>query len=132
MIRKKSEENFNAGNLLKKESMFASSIHCFYYSCIQLMIYVLLEQLDMSERDIEQGPRQARTGFHNWIINLLSRDYFLRNRMNARKFRRQIYNIKEIRINADYKLNSISKDTCNKVKIKSLNIINMLIEDYQL
>jgi len=130
VIRHKSSEYFNAGELLIRNSMLASSVHCFYYSCVQLMIHILISVFHMTEESIEAEFIRARRGFHNWLINKIYADYERKNFRNARNFLRKIHNLKHVRIQADYKLIEIDASTSNDVKSISECIINMLKGDY--
>jgi hypothetical protein len=130
VIRHKSNENLNAGELLIRNSMLASSVHCFYYSCVQLMIHILISVFHMTEESIEDESRRAGRGFHNWLINQIYVDYIRKNRRNARSFRRKIYNLKDVRIQADYKLIEIDANKSSEAKFISERIINMLKGDY--
>lgn len=44
-LKQKSERSFDAGKLLEEQQLYCSSLHCYYYSCFQLMHYQLLESL---------------------------------------------------------------------------------------
>jgi len=126
-IVKKSKKNFKAGELLNKNSYFAASIHCFYYSCVQLMIYILNSIFKLSESDIDRLSKEAKTGFHNWLINKISQEAFSKNDIkNRRFFYNNVQQLKCLRINADYKSRVINSNKSQKAREISKQIIKIL------
>jgi len=120
ILKKKAEENLKAGKLLFDKAMFNASIHCYYYSCLQLMKFVILDKFGFT---IETVDRQTESGnSHNWIINKIKELYLEKYDYSySRIFSKDIKRLKNLRKDADYNLVEIDKDktieadnlTCN-------------------
>jgi len=129
----KSTENINSANLLITNGFAASSIHCSYYSCVQMMLHVLRSDLNKTEEELEilseKGSRDYH-GFHNWLQNVFCEELIRRDK-DARiafDFNTSIGNLKGIRIRSDYRVSGISNKEANKALILAKKI-NKLIED---
>ena len=129
----KSQENIKSATLLIEKEYSAASVHCSYYSCIQIMLHVLRSDFKKSEEDITQesdeGSRDSH-GFHNWIQNYLFKE--VSNREKDARIALDFYNLlgslKGIRIRADYKINVIGKKEASKA-LEGANKINKIITE---
>ena len=130
IMKNKSLSSLNAGIFLVEKNLLDSSVHCFYYSCIQIMIYILQKIFGKSETEIENESRDSATGFHNWIINQIFKKYFTKNRERARKFKGNMYYLKTQRVKADYKAYYITKEEVDKIRNISEELIAYLKEDF--
>ncbi|MFZ4543420.1 MAG: hypothetical protein ACOYOA_05180 [Saprospiraceae bacterium] len=98
----KSMQNLESADILINANMFSASVHCSYYSCLQLIKHVLTSDLGMTIADIEKMT--AGKSSHNAIINraydaLL---YYKLNEVDAINLRTNISKLKMQRIKADY------------------------------
>lgn len=104
--KKKSKENQKSAKMLIQNTNYSSSVHCAYYSNIQLMLHILLNDLKLSESDIETKSKQGSIdegGFHNWLKAAITRELFARDFMLVRDFNNFFGQLKSLRIKADYK-----------------------------
>ena len=131
-IRLKSHENFTSGLLLKKNKLYSSSIHCFYYSCIQTMIHILLDNLHKTESEIESESFNSGKTFHNWIINKIYYEHRKINRNKSLQTQRKMYKLKKLRVEADYKNVRIEYDKSDRSEKISKEILNILNKDFLL
>ncbi|MCS6795178.1 MAG: hypothetical protein NZ516_04395 [Raineya sp.] len=90
--------------MLFDNHLYSACVHCYYYACIQLMLYILCDKYQMTQQHIEKEQKNSSTSFHNWIIGkfrgLLQYD---------RNFSNKITQLKKFRIEADYYSNEIQK-----------------------
>lgn len=102
-LREKSEFNILAANILLKQSLFAPSIHCSYYSCFQLMKFTIKyffgEDYDTQVSNISNSLQ----GSHSYVISLMYKELTsLSNLEESRKFKRKIMDLKLLRAESDY------------------------------
>ena len=105
-LKEKSEQNLKSADLLVLNKLFSPSVHCSYYSCVQLMLHILRSDLGKSDKDVDDESYKGskdENGFHNWLQNLISREFFSRHYMLGRDFNNFIGSLKGTRIKADYK-----------------------------
>ena len=102
----KSEQNIKSADLLIINKHFASSVHCSYYCCIQLMLHILRTDFNKTEEEIDIESKKGskdESGFHNWLQNIILREFFIRDFNLGRDFNNYIGSLKGARIKADYK-----------------------------
>lgn len=109
ILKKKAKENLAAGKLLSDKRMFNASIHCYYYSCLQLIKFVILDKFGFT---IETVNRQTESGnSHNWLINKIKELYLCKHDYSyLRTLSKNIKRLKNLRKDADYNLIEIDKD----------------------
>lgn len=96
-MKAKSEENTKAAQLLISNKLYASSVHCSYYACFQLIIHVLLEKFDYDH--VDEGGQ----GSHNIVLNKFQSYLEISDsRQKAKWFTDDIYDLKRFRNTADY------------------------------
>ena len=59
-LKNKSEINSDAAKLLHDKNYYAPSIHCSYYSCLQLMIYSLNSHFNFTEKYVKYNKFSIR------------------------------------------------------------------------
>lgn len=69
ILENKSIENHAAGLILISQNLFSSSVHCSYYSCIQLMKYLLLLNEGKTEEELYLMQQTAKQNLHEFLIN---------------------------------------------------------------
>lgn len=109
----KSKNNIKAAELLIRNSLYSSSVHCSYYSNVQLMLHVLFTDFNKSENEIESESKQGsidEKGYHNWLKNTITRELLTRDFMIVRDFNNLFGQLKALRVKGDYKNIIISKN----------------------
>jgi len=123
ILEDKSKENIKAAKVLIENEYYSPSIHCAYYSNIQLMKYILIFEYDMSEESIRNEQKKSKEGFsfHYWIINKFRK---LLDTNKRREFDTIQY-LKKERVRADYKNENISEENSKKALslAKEINIL---------
>ncbi len=104
----KSLSNIEAAEFLHQEEFYAPSVHCSYYSCIQLMRHLIFNKYGIEETEFDVRPEVQANGSHNFLISYL-RDK-IDNPINGRSFSDNLRRLKIYRINADYKQMNVLKD----------------------
>ena len=129
----KSDDNLQAAQkLIHEHFLHAPSVHCSYYSCLQLMTHILYNVLNVPPNDIRQDSKSARTGSHEIIINRLVRDLHIISPQASVSFNRQIGLLKNKRVTSDYE-DRIIEPTFSQGALKEANeIIRLLKQSYDL
>lgn len=126
-LKKKSEQNEIAADLLKNKGLYASSIHCSYYSSLQFVKHLLLK-IYKPENEIEDEIPGSRFNSHQYYIVKLTdelkahREYF----NDVRLFKEKIYDLKELRTNGDYKNIETPQTDCEKAEQLNKKILKIL------
>lgn len=124
-LKNKSDINLEAAELLHKNSLYPSVIHCAYYSCFQYMKFIWIEEMGKSELDLSNLIRNSTEGSHEVLINQIG--VFLKNKgCDFRDFNNKIGQLKKLRRRADYEdfqidsMNSGHSLTLSKILLKVL------------
>lgn len=139
-LKQKSNRSFNAGNLLKEQELYCSSVHCYYYSCFQLMHYQLLEVLgniDLVEAYSQIKEEEKKdSGSHVIYLKIFQKLY--RRQINKeerscsshqtrdkkkslRAFSDNMIRLKKDRVIADYEEELVSKQKAQEAHEKVKN-----------
>lgn len=134
-LREKFEINEAAAELLIRESLYAPAVHCSYYSCFQLMKYTLKNALRISYKRQDREIKEAnnKVGSHQYVINRISRE--LKNlveKREVRDFRRKVSDLKERRIESDYRNIGIDTEKGERALRQAREIKRYLIEAFKL
>lgn len=127
----KSEKNIKGAELLIRNSLCSSSVHCSYYSNVQLMLHILFNDFGKSESEIEDEAKQGsidEKGYHNWLKNTITRELFTRDFMIVRDFNNLFGQLKALRVKGDYKNIIISKNKAVDA-VGFSKIINGILEE---
>lgn len=99
----KAESNKTAAELLKNNGLDCSSVHCSYYSIVQILKHLLLNVYNETEQSISDEQNNRGWGTHRYLIWFFSEELRTLSYVNARTFRSEINQLKELRVNSDYK-----------------------------
>jgi hypothetical protein len=113
-LRNKAVINFDAAEKLIQlpNYHFCASIHCAYFSCFQVLKFILLAIFEEKEEEVyakrKTGTREI--GEHEYYIqkiheSLLSTNDFV----SAQNFKNKINELKSLRTVSDYKIDTIEK-----------------------
>jgi uncharacterized protein (UPF0332 family) len=127
----KSEKNIKGAELLIRNSLCSSSVHCSYYSNVQLMLHILFTDIGKSESEIESDAKQGsidENGYHNWLKNTITRELITRDFMIVRDFNNFLGQLKALRVKGDYK-NSIINERKATDAVGFSKIIKEILEE---
>ena len=127
ILLNKSKASLEASTLLHDEELYASSVHCSYYSTVQLMRHVLFNIFGEDENEFDNRKEVKSAGSHNYLIN------FFRNKItkpiSGRDFANGLRDLKELRKNADYKQKVILLSESKEAR-KLADITNNALKKY--
>jgi ankyrin repeat protein len=126
VLKKKSEENLQAIDILISSKLKAPVIHCAYYSSLQLVIHYFYEYCGITEEEVKFETSNG--GSHNYYLNKLVNEITILNKSNALAFHKYFSNFKRKRNDADYSNNEISESDLALAKEKALNIKKFFIQ----
>lgn len=107
----KSQENISSARILIENKYFNSSVHCSYYSSVQIMIHVLLNKYNFTQERLEESAKSERKGSHVFAKNFLhTKMKEMGIRFDAVEFHRLIGSLKNKREKADYQEEVIEED----------------------
>ena len=128
-LLKKHEQSCEAAeNLLNRDRLYASSVHCAYYSCIQLMMYTLYNKVT----GFNQATYEAETknkGSHD-ILRQRIKDALTQQGVDSvgtSSFDSTLKQLKSARVKADYKDVAIDESAGKSAQRQSVSV-NKLIK----
>lgn len=127
IFREKSDKTFDSGKYLLDASHFNPCIHCFYYSCFQLIIDLLKEEYHYTDEQIESGTKESSP--HTAIINELKKCLYGSD-INS-SFLEEFGWLKKMRIKADYSDRNIGENEARKMEQKSIKFREEIQKIYQ-
>lgn len=95
----KSDKTFDSAEILVKYDQKNSSIHCYYYSCLQLLNHFLNIHCRYSEKEIRDFANDKES--HNKVINLVKTKLDEKG-INALNIFGELNLLKKDRVRADY------------------------------
>jgi hypothetical protein len=111
VLKNKSDESYIAAKLLIDNKHFSSSVHCSYYSCIQLMKYILIDLEGKTEDDLLAEQQLNKEHSHEYLINyfikLLQQNGVYKTYRNSIG---ELPKLKVLRVKADYKAINIIEE----------------------
>ena len=123
IFERKSISNNEAALLLYENEYFASSIHCFYYSSLQLSISTLIKIFGYRYEDLGIKARGKKSS-HVFYISLIT------DQITDDEVRRKFYDLatqlKRLRVQADYETLEMRQFHCNIAKDLNLKIERIL------
>jgi hypothetical protein len=148
VLKDKSIQSLKSANALIKQNLYSSSIHCAYYSCIQLILDIFYEDLELTEEQLEEEfsdfKREKRyydsgdeSGRHNFYINKIIRELYDRAQCQedddqATEVMNFLNTIKKKRVDADYKRVLIGAKEGEKTEQRAKLILDVLsITDFK-
>jgi uncharacterized protein (UPF0332 family) len=120
----KSSENTTAANKLFSLKLYASTVHCAYYSCVQLMSHILRSDFGTSETEIERESNNISS--HEWLQTTIATQLLGRNFMLLSDFNTYTVQLKRLRVRADYK-NLVIEEKHAKDAIQWACIIHQIL-----
>ncbi|TAG53198.1 MAG: hypothetical protein EAZ27_11200 [Cytophagales bacterium] len=101
ILFEKSENNIYASKILNDEELFASSIHCSYYSTVQLMRHILFNICNEDEKIFDNKLEVKNIGSHNFLITIFTKKLSTKG-LKTQDFSKSMRDLKNLRKEADY------------------------------
>ena len=109
----------------QEEKYYTASIHHAYYAVLQYMKYVLAHT-DMQPLSYEeQTEKSGGKGSHKYLINQIKQR--INNSKKARKFVQAVRELKEARVDADYRIRQFTQEESLACKQQAEELITKLI-----
>lgn len=131
-LLKKSIQNFSAASLLIENELYASSVHCSYYSCLQKLKNVIsraynieYDELENERRRLNRKNISRNLATHEFLIDRKLMDLIRRERKDHRLIN-EINDIKLYRTTSDYDNVAISGTEAEAVLFKTQKAIEKL------
>lgn len=112
-FEEKSDKTFESAELLVLNQHKNSSIHCYYYSCLQLMQHFLNNHYGYSESDIKNIGNSKES--HNDLLAVVKKKFSDEGIVEITLFSEFIL-IKKQRVKADYGMNYVIDTEFTKKK----------------
>lgn len=115
-LLKKSDDNFQSAKYLYNNNLYASSVHCCYYSCFQTSITKYISISNRSYEDVKKEIIDNNKHVHSYYIDKLKGIFINTSQdINKHSINRKIHNmyksLKFMRIDADYNDVEIDQST---------------------
>ena len=104
LLSQKSDFNYASAEHLQKATYYCSVVHCAYYSCLQLMKHILLNNVGKTSEQIreESSKDPLGNGFHAYMISSTAKFLFPENKKQAVMFVTEMHSLRKLRSKADY------------------------------
>jgi hypothetical protein len=119
-LKNKSEINLQAAKLLNEKDFYAPSIHCAYYSVLQLMKFAVCDSIGISyekqDREINalKSQKASAKGTHEYLIMKVEDVIRQVDKPNFTDFTRNIKDLRRFRTKSDYDDVIITYEQSNK------------------
>lgn len=124
-FKDKSEKSFESGECLKTNGYYNSSIHCFYYSCIQMTNHFFISKLKLTDSDIRDMFKTEAS--HNKTLELIIENI---GKSKRRIITNNFNDLKQKRVQADYRefyLSESDSIECKEWAEEYLNTIKIAL-----
>lgn len=127
LLKKHQESCEAAENLLTRDGLYASSVHCAYYSCIQLMIYTLYNKVTGFNKTTYEAETKNK-GSHD-ILRQRIKDALTREKVSpvdTAAFDSTLKQLKSARVKADYRDEAVSESACKSAQRQSISVNDLI------
>jgi len=139
-LLKKASSNFSAAELLIENENYPPSIHCAYYSCLQIILFLINSKLSRAWISYQDGLDASKAlnqqiqkqSLHNLYISFIKQDINKTDASTQRKFSTDIGILKKYRNDSDYIDVEITDNIADKSIELARNINTQLLKHYQL
>lgn len=130
-FKDKSLENLDSANILVQDNKHCASIHCFYYSCLQLSKHLLKHSCNIDYKDHMANAKLANQGSHNYVIYRLAEDIEKHSdEIDKLNYLEHINKLKTYRERADYSEEKIGPRFSRKTQSECDEILTLLKKVY--
>ncbi|MCG2791947.1 MAG: hypothetical protein L6262_00165 [Weeksellaceae bacterium] len=127
-FEEKSDKTFDSAEILVSNNQKNSSIHCYYYSCLQLLNHFLNIHCRYTEKEIRNFANDKES--HNKVINLVKTKLDEKG-INALSIFGELNLLKKERTNADYGMAFvINTEDTRKKTVHFREKFKILIDDF--
>lgn len=139
-LKDKSTLSLQAAHHLIVNSIFAPSVHCSYYSCVQYILYILSSNYNKTELEIyddfqnwakTSGKASGGGGYHNFLRNSIYREFYKIDKTYASTFNTMMGNMHGLRVKADYKNCSIISEQATEVQESAKAVLSLLKKNFK-
>ncbi len=126
----KAEENQVAGDCLLSNCYTNASVHCYYYSVFQYCMIYLSDKVSIpiAYNQQERQAKRNKLGPHEFVIQEVSLCFS--NPQIGANFSKNMFSLKKIRIQADYKCLKLTNGEANNASILSKELIESLKKEF--
>jgi hypothetical protein len=131
-LQDKSEKSVIAAGVLQDKQIYHSAVHCLYYSCVQLMNFILVHKF--KDPSFWLAVQNKETNSHNEIITAITNDIAQKpdSRKRASILKSNIIALKTKRREADYTEIKISVDDFKAANDLCVQVRSTLKNVYQI
>ena len=122
----KTKQSLIAAESLLQQSLYASSINCSFYACLQTALHVIFVILKHDKKKFINDMKQKKTGTHEHVSNLITEAIKKKNEKDAIWFRKNFSTLKTLRVKAVYEATTITQSEGYDA-LTNTNTINNLI-----
>jgi len=129
-LKQKSAFNAEASKLLIKNSYYAPSVHCSYYSVFQLMKVAMKEFNGVDYNTIDINVASSKSSEHKYIHTEILKLIKNNDYSEYSKMSRYIKDLYQFRITSDYKNEEVSFEKATKANKYSQELIFYIKENF--
>jgi len=133
-LKQKSACNIDSAKQLINQSLYPSSIHCSYYSCVQLMLHLLRSHFGHHDTDINEllyPPEQKNKQLHVNLIRIFRGELKeMGDIAQFNVFNTNIGRLKALRGRSDYQNRQINQSIAKEAFRKANAIITILTNNF--
>ena len=139
-LLKKASNNYSAAESLIEKENYSPSIHCAYYSCLQIILFLINSKLsqawisyqDSLDADTILNKKAHKQSLHNQYISFIKQDINKTDRSTQRKFSTDIGILKKFRNDSDYTDTEIVDNIADQSLSLAKDINTQLLKHYEL
>ncbi|MEO8589812.1 MAG: hypothetical protein ABI432_10615 [Flavobacteriales bacterium] len=118
-LLRKSQQNDAASGILIANGLYATSIHCSYYRCLQYMLH-------LHPHELPRGQPDDRTqGTHNVLIAIIGQKLREKDTTASVNFNNEIQKLKKLRTQADYQEPMFDASTSREAQRMASGIVQL-------
>jgi hypothetical protein len=126
-LNEKSKFNIAAAELLIEKDLYAPSIHCSYYSCLQKIKSTFPSFFGITYNQIDINIASGNKNEHTYLISFIEEQIFSNvGDFEFRNFHNNIKDLKQFRVESDYKNIEVTSDQSKKALNKAVEINKLL------
>lgn len=130
-FQEKKIQNLRAAEILLKENHYCSSVHCSYYSCVQFLLYIVYNKLNITRKEFENTARHLKSGTHKHASKLVSTELAKIDVAEYKWYQKVFPELQLLREKADYSEEQISQAESMEAKNKAFAISNLLSRKFK-